>query len=93
MKYRYFSIFDEMGFCSATLGQSGILQNTCLPLSIICSSFVMVEKSTKMLLLQVKYHDVIIKDWLHMTGAEAGHLVRDWHCFGMVVIKAMFDNR
>ena len=33
-----------------------------------------------------------IKDCLHMTAVEAGHLARNLHCFRMAVLKAMFDN-
>ena len=33
-----------------------------------------------------------IKDCLHMTGAEAGHLAWDRHFFGMALMKAKFNN-
>ena len=33
-----------------------------------------------------------IKDCLHMTAAEAGHLAGDRPCFGMAVIKATSDD-
>ena len=33
-----------------------------------------------------------IKDCLHMTAAEADHLVGDRHYFGMAVMQATFDK-